>query len=89
MSIRYERVRIKKNGNDKARTIYLQDPAIGDLKGIATLYGERVNKVAESISTKHETIEIVALSLITRRTEVYFNGKYGTLETEKWDPANS
>jgi hypothetical protein len=80
---RYERVRIS---GKKARTVYLENPAVIASDSLTTLTGYAVTKEAERVSKKHDTLEMIELSLVSSRTPVYYNGKYGTLEDEKWEP---
>jgi hypothetical protein len=70
------------------KTIYLSDPKESGFLGKECLEGYQVNKEANIVTDRKgaEQYHIIQRSLITKRTKVYFNGKYGTLEKEEWKP---
>jgi hypothetical protein len=80
--ITYERVTYRPEGAKRSRTIYLRNPREITLMGHAALTGVRVNRETEEVAARgvDEEIHVITADLITKRTPVRVNLKYGTLE---------
>lgn len=76
---RYERIRFD------GKTIILRNPRKVKFCGIDAITGIRVDKLGDEVGTKKadEQRDIIAAVLVTKRTKLRWDMKYGELVTDK------
>lgn len=74
--MRYERIR------SQGKTIYLTDIKAIVILGQDCIQGSQIDREGEFVTDAQGAFvnHIIALGLITKRTEVFYNNKYGILE---------
>lgn len=72
----YERVRFD------GKTVYLYQTEEAVYLGQKVLKGNQVDKAGDLVTDRNGAFvdQVIALQLITKRTEVFYDNKYGVLE---------